>query len=63
MICRVCPRCRKRMYSASAEERIWKCIYCGAPVSGKYQVCLLKQCHRRPGKHNKKLVAREIQNS
>lgn len=63
MICRVCPRCRKRMYSASAEEKIWKCIHCGAPVSGKYQVCLFEEYQKRTGKHDKKLVVGEVQDS
>lgn len=54
MICRICPRCRKMMYSASAEEENWRCIHCGALVSDKDQVHFLpKEQQKKKGKRDK----------
>jgi tRNA(Ile2) C34 agmatinyltransferase TiaS len=54
MICRVCPRCEKRMYSAGSEEKTWKCIYCGAPVFSVNQVNMTEKPKRQAKEYHKK---------
>lgn len=37
MVLRKCPKCKKKVYSAGAEEEYWECCYCGFMIPKESQ--------------------------